>query len=325
MSFQSPFLAILGILGMIAWIFSYLNIGKKAQVYISPQVQKKPPINVLRFIMFLLGIMSWVAISFSLTTPRMPLGTAKNNIEVNDIFFVVDVSRSMLAEDFKPNRLEAAKLKILDFVKLRPKDRIGIIMFSEKAFTLLPLSTDLNLIEEIIKEIKVGFLGSGTNIGDAVGLAVGRAAQSIANNKVLILLTDGVSNVGSMTPLQAAREAKRQNIKIYTIGIGGHKDAKIPIGKGLFGRQQYQTIPGGSIDTGVLKEIASITDGKYFLAANSEALNKILLEIEKLERTEIKTRSRIIFKELYFQYLLMGVLGLFFIEFLRRLVLKESV
>ena len=122
----------------------------------------------------------------------------------------------MLATDFKPNRLEVAKQKISDFVALRPKDRIGIVMFSEKAFTLLPLSTDLELIQEIISEIKVGFLGSGTNIGDALALGVARAAQSLTKNKVIVLLTDGVSNVGVMTPEQATREAAEKNIKTYT-------------------------------------------------------------------------------------------------------------
>ena len=323
MTFQTPYLSILGIIATILWALSYIKFGKKAQLYIAKKAKDEFTMKALRGVFFIVGLLSWITITFSLATPRTPVGLTDNNIEVNDIFFVVDVSRSMLAEDFIPNRLEAAKVKILDFVKLRPKDRIGIIMFSEKAFTLLPLSTDLKLIEQIVKEIKVGFLGSGTNIGDAIGLAVGRAAQSIAKNKVLILLTDGVSNVGSMTPLQAAREAKKQKIKIYTIGIGGKKDARIPLGRSLFGRKQYQTIPGGSIDTAVLKEIADITKGEYFLADNSESLKKVLLQIEKLERTEIKASSRIIYKELYYIYLIYGVIGLIFVELSRKIIIKE--
>jgi Ca-activated chloride channel homolog len=325
MTFENPYLAILGAFCTIAWALSYLRIGRNAQLYFISQKKTKRGFSFLRGIFFIIGLLSWISISYSLATPRKPVGLTNNNIEVNDIIFVVDVSRSMLAEDFVPNRLEAAKVKILEFVKLRPTDRIGIIMFSEKAFTLLPLSTDLKLIEQIVKEIKVGFLGSGTNIGDAIGLAVGRAAQSIAKNKVLILLTDGVSNVGSMTPLQAAREAQNQKIKIYTIGIGGKKDARIPLGRSLFGQKQYQTIPGGSIDVGVLKEIAKITKGKYYLADNSEALTNVLAEIELLERTEIQANSRIIYKELYFQYLLIGVLGLIFVELSRKIILRESV
>lgn len=323
MSFESPYLSILGLVCTIIWSISFLKIGRKAQIYLAAQTKTIPSFSIIRYLLLLIGMASWISISYSLATPRKSMGLTNNKIEVNDIVFVVDVSRSMLAEDFVPNRLEAAKSKILEFVKLRPKDRIGIIMFSEKAFTLLPLSTDLNLIEQIIEEIKVGFLGSGTNIGDAIGLAVGRAAQSIAENKVLILLTDGVSNVGTMTPLQAAREAKKQNIKIYTIGIGGSRDAKIPLGRSLFGKKQYQTIPGGSIDTEVLEEIAKITKGQFFLAANSKALKNVLAEIEKLERTEIEASSRIIYKELYFKYLLYGVLGLVLVELSRKVILKE--
>ncbi|MCO4792698.1 MAG: VWA domain-containing protein [Bacteriovoracaceae bacterium] len=314
----------LGLLGMLVWTFSFFKIGKKAQVFL-PKNLSIGKRNLMRAVVFIIGLVAWLLISFSMGQPRKPLGLSENNIEVNDIFFVVDVSKSMLAEDFKPNRLEAAKSKISEFVKLRPKDRIGIIMFSEKAFTLLPLSTDLKLIEQIITEINVGFLGSGTNIGDAIALAVARGAQSLAENKVIILLTDGVSNVGSMTPLQAAQEAKEQGIKVYTIGMGGREDARIPVGRTLFGKKQYQTIPGGSIDTKTLGQIASITGAKYYLAQNDEALKNVLLEIEKLERTEIKASSRIIYKEMYLQFFLYGLFGLVLAELLRKYLLKEAI
>ena len=326
MSFQTPYLPILGIVGLIFWLMSYFKLGRKAQLYASTKYGLNIKINILRSVICLLGIISWLLITFSLSTPREPIGSAENDIEVNDIFFIVDVSRSMLAEDFAPNRLEAAKLKILEFVKLRPKDRIGIVMFSEKAFTLLPLSTDLKLIEEMVKEIKIGFLGAGTNIGDAIGLAVGRATQSLAKNKVFILLTDGVSIMGSMTPVQAAKEAKKESIKIYTIAIGGAEDGNVlPQGKSLFGKKRYAKLPGGSIDTEVLKEIADITNGRHFVAADNQALTNVLNEIEKLERTKVKSSGRVIYKELYFQYLLFGVIGLFLIELARKLVLRESL
>ncbi|TNF32263.1 MAG: VWA domain-containing protein [Deltaproteobacteria bacterium] len=314
----------IGILGALIWSITYFKVGKKAQVYL-PKNLSKGRRTILRTLVFALGLISWGFLSFSLGQPRKPLGLTENNIEVNDIFFVVDVSKSMLAEDFKPNRLEAAKSKITEFVKLRPRDRIGIIMFSEKAFTLLPLSTDLKLIEQIISEINVGFLGSGTNIGDAIALAVARGAQSLAENKVIILLTDGVSNVGSMTPIQAAQEAKEQKIKVYTIGMGGREDARIPVGRTLFGRKQYQTIPGGSIDTKTLQDIASITGAKYYLAQNDQALKDVLLEIEKLERTEIESSGRVIYKELYLKYLFIGVIGLLLAELSRRFVIKEAM
>ncbi len=260
-------------------------------------------------------------IGFSLTQPRSPMGFAKNNIKVNDIFIVVDVSRSMLAEDFAPNRLESAKRKIREFVKLRPTDRIGIVMFSEKAFTLLPLSTDLKLIEQIIDEIKVGFLGMGTNIGDALGLAVGRAAQSIAKSKVIILLTDGVSNVGNMTPEQSAVEAKKQGVKVYTIGIGQRSNgALLKTGRG---RGRYQRIPGGSVDLKTLDMIASTTGGKSYYASDENALDEVLSEIQELEKTEVKSSTKIIYKELYWNYLAFGLLLLLISESISCFFLKE--
>lgn len=322
MVFNNPMYVFIGILGAIIWLLTQLNIGKKPELYVTNNLIKKKS-GGLKFIHIFLGLFFWGSISYSLMGPRLPMGFSKGQIEVNDIFFVVDVSRSMLANDFDPNRLEAAKSKILEFIKLRPTDRIGIIIFSEKAFTLLPLTTDLDLISQIIGEIQVGFLGSGTNIGDALGLAIGRAAQSVAKNKVAVLLTDGVSNVGMMTPIQAAEKAKDVGLKVYTIGVGGSDTAQIPTGVNLFGQAQYQNIPGGSVDLKTLKQIADITGGKTYLATNDKALRDVLNEIGKLEKTEIDNPGKMIFQELYFKYLLIGVIGLLFMELFQRIVLKE--
>jgi Ca-activated chloride channel family protein len=271
-----------------------------------------------------MGVVSWLYISYALAGPRRPMGMDKNTIEVNDIFIVLDLSRSMLAEDLKPNRFEAAKQKIQDFVSLFPRDRIGIVIFAEKVFTLLPLSTDLNLINKMVAQIKLGVLGDGTNIGDALALGVGRLIQSLAKNKVMILLTDGVSNVGTLTPLQAAEMAAEQKIKIYTIGIGGAKDARIPVGPNMFGVQRYQVIPGGSVDEKGLQEIARLTGGKFYMARDNKALQNVLGDINKLERTEIEQSGKIIYEELYFKYLLIGVLLLIGAELSRRLLLREG-
>lgn len=308
----------IGVVGALAWSISYFYYFKSAEIHLNGHYSQRSN-SFFRFFNYFLGLIAWGLITFALTGPREPVGFSKNKIEVNDVFFVVDVSRSMLATDFAPNRLEAAKNKILEFVELTPKDRIGIIMFSEKAFTLLPLSTDLKLIKRIIGEIKVGFLGSGTNIGDALGLAIGRAIQSLAKNKILILLTDGVSNVGFMTPLQAAAQAKEKGIKVYTIGIGGDLDAKIPLG-----RNGFQNIPGGSIDTKTLKEIAKITGGKDYLASDVEALSTVLSDIEKLERGEIDSSSKVIYKEVYLKFLIAGVFLLILVELFRKLIIKEG-
>lgn len=309
------------IAGGLIWLIDYWRIFRKPEIFLPSKLAKKTN-GFLRTLFFILGTVGWIYMGIALSGPREPLGFQKSTIKVNDIYFVVDVSRSMLANDFDPNRLEAAKEKIKEFIKLRPTDRIGIIIFSEKIFTLLPLSTDLKLIEQMISEIKVGFLGSGTNIGDALGLSVARATQSLAENKIVILLTDGVSNVGNMTPEKAAEEAKNAGVKVYTIGIGGAKDAKIPVGKGIFG-QRYQLIPGGSIDTKTLEMIADTTGGKSYIAQDVEALKDVFTEIEQLEKTEIESSGQAIYKELYYKYLLIALILLLSSELGRRVVLRE--
>lgn len=321
--FQHIHYAAFGVLGLIFWIVGFFYWFKKPQLFI-PSKYKKKGLPILRSLIFIMGVVSWLYISYALAGPRRPMGMDKNTIEVNDIFIVLDLSRSMLAEDLKPNRFEAAKQKIQDFVSLFPRDRIGIVIFAEKVFTLLPLSTDLNLINKMVAQIKLGVLGDGTNIGDALALGVGRLIQSLAKNKVIILLTDGVSNVGTLTPLQAAEMAAEQKIKIYTIGIGGAKDARIPVGANMFGVQRYQVIPGGSVDEKGLQEIARITGGKFYMARDNKALQNVLGDINKLERTEIEQSGKIIYEELYFKYLLIGVLLLIGAELSRRLLLREG-
>jgi Ca-activated chloride channel family protein len=214
--------------------------------------------------------------------PRKAQKFTPSSVEVNDIILCIDVSRSMLAEDIKPNRLEVAKDRIREFARMRPTDRISVVIFSEKVFTLLPLTTDPALVDQVLSEISIGYLGSGTNIGDGLALSVARAVNSDTKNKVVVLLTDGVANVGTLTPIQAAEEAKKFGIKVYTIGLGTDEDAKIPVGNGIFGTQ-YQLIPGGSIDYKTLKEISDMTGGKFYPAKSNGALKEILDDIQKLE------------------------------------------
>ena len=290
-----------------------------AQIYI-PRKHHVHTGNLTRHLCFMIGVLAWLLISYALMGPRTPLGMARRKIEINDIYFVVDVSRSMLAEDFVPNRLEVAKSKIVEFVELRPTDRIGVIIFSDNAFTLMPLSTDLNLVKAIVKDIKVGMLGMGTNIGDALGLGVARGANSSAKNKVIILLTDGVSNVGKMTPIQAAKQAKKQGIKVYTIGIGKTDDKRVLNAGGV-----YQRLPGGSIDLKTLKEISAITGGKSFYAASETALMQVLSEIQQLEKTKIESSSKIVYDEHYYKFLFFGMLLLISVEVSRRWILREAV
>jgi Ca-activated chloride channel homolog len=321
--FKYPLLVWLGVLGGLVWALDYWKVFQRAQLYFP---QQDETINWMkssgRGIFFLVGLIGWGYLSYSLMQPRLPQKYSPSNVEVNDIILCIDVSRSMLADDIRPNRLEVAKQRIREFVRLRPTDRISVIIFSEKVFTLLPLTTDPQLVDQVLAEISIGYLGSGTNIGDGLALSVARAVNSETKNKVIILLTDGVANVGTMTPMQAAEEAKKYGIKVYTIGLGTDEDAKIPVGSGVFGTQ-YQLIPGGSIDYKVLKEISDLTGGKFYPAKSDKALQEILGDIQKLEKTEIKVNNQIIYDEKYYEYFLMGVALLFLAEVLRRALLKD--
>ncbi len=321
MIFNNFYMIFFGIFATILWIIGYMRFFKKPQLCISSTMYIKRR-SFFRIVIFCLGIIAWCFITYALMEPRQVLGRMRDKSKLNDIFIVIDVSRSMLAEDFYPNRLEVAKEKLIEFVKLNPTDRIGIVIFGEKAFTLLPLSTDLKLIERMVDEISVGFLGSGTNIGDALGLAIARLAYSPAENKVIVLLTDGVSNVGNMTPIQAAEEAQDKKIKVYTIGIGKSEDRAVlkrPQGLG------YQSIPGGSIDVETLKKISNITNGKNFFASDSDALKEVFSIIQKLEKKDIDVSSKFIYKDLYWNYLFIGVILLSIVEIKRRYLIREPV
>lgn len=322
MEFSTPSFVIFGLCMTLAWILDFWKLFKKPQL-ILPADAKKARVSTMRSVTFLVGLAGMLLISFAMTGPRKALKTVPGNIEVNDVFLVVDVSRSMLAEDLKPNRLEVAKTKLREFAALRPTDRLGVIIFSEKVYTMLPLTTDPALIDQILSDIKIGFLGSGTNIGDALALAVARAQASETKNKVIVLLTDGVTNVGNLTPMQAAQTAKDYGIKVYTIGLGTKKNARLPIGKDPFGRKQYQNIPGGSIDLDTLQKISKLTSGKSYLANSEGSLEEILSDIQKLEKTEIDNQSQIIYDELFYKFLFWGILLFCLSEVIRKIIIRE--
>lgn len=325
MEYKSPYLLWVGVVVALFWALDYWKVFQKAQIYF-PETSSRLEWwkKALQGTLFVAGLIGWGYVSYSLMQPRAPQKFSPSNIEVNDIILCIDVSRSMLAEDIKPNRLEVAKERIREFARLRPTDRIAIVIFSEKVFTLLPLTTDPSLVDQVLSEISIGYLGSGTNIGDGLALSVARAVNSETKNKVIVLLTDGVANVGTLTPLQAAEEAKKYGIKVYTIGLGTDDDAKIPVGNGIFGTQ-YQLIPGGSIDYKVLKQISDLTGGKFYPAKSENSLKEILNDIQKLEKTEIKVNHQIVYDEKYYTFLLIGVAILFAVEVLRRLFLKDVI
>lgn len=229
-----------------------------------------------------------------------------------DIVMALDISSSMLAEDFKPNnRLEAAKLVAQDFIKGRSNDRIGMVVFAAKSFTQCPLTLDYGILMNFIKEIKIGMIEDGTAIGMGIANAVNRLRNSKAKSKVIILLTDGQNNRGQIDPITAAKVAQAFGIRVYTIGVGTYGEAMYPMDDPIFGKR-YVPMPV-QIDEPMLQEIARLTNGSYFRATDKQSLENIFKEIDQLEKTKIEVKQYTRFKELFVQYLF-AALGLIVVE-----------
>lgn len=225
-----------------------------------------------------------------------------------DIAMLLDISGSMLAEDFKPNRVGAAKKVIDDFIDGRTSDRIGLVIFSREAFTQCPLTIDYGVLKTLLSQVKPGMIEDGTAIGNAIANGANRLKDSQSKSKIMILLTDGMNNSGEVDPITAARIAKTYNIRIYTIGVGTRGDAPYPI-QTPFGIR-YQMIPA-EIDENMLQQIAQITDGKYYRATNNRALEEVYKDIDKLEKTKIEVTSYRNAKELFLPWLSVGLILVF--------------
>lgn len=233
---------------------------------------------------WLMRIIVWALLVVALARPQSTSSRQDVSIEGIDIVMAMDISTSMLAEDFRPNRLEAAKDVAKDFIRGRSTDRIGLVVFSGESFTQCPLTTDHGVLLTLIDEVKSGMIEDGTAIGDGLGTAVNRLKESQAISKVIILLTDGENNRGFIDPLSAAEIAKVYNLRVYTIGIGTIGTAPYPFDT-PFGIQ-YQQVEV-RIDEKLLGQIADMTGGKYFRATNKSKLEDIYKEIDQLEKSKI--------------------------------------
>lgn len=239
----------------------------------------------LNFLLLLIGI-SLVILALARPHDDNDIEEYKRkNIEGIDIIMAMDVSGSMLAEDFKPNRLEAAKKVAMDFIAERPSDRIGLVLYEGEAYTKVPLTTDHNLLLDAFEEVQTGMVAQGTAIGVGLVTSINRLQDSDAKSKVIILLTDGVNNTGDVDPITAAQIAKEYGIRIYTIGIGKEGTAPFPM-QSPFGTVM-QNIEV-EIDEELLMEISEITGTKYFRAKNQEELEGIYDEIDALEKSKVR-------------------------------------
>ncbi|MBI1804254.1 MAG: VWA domain-containing protein [Ignavibacteriae bacterium] len=239
----------------------------------------------LRHVLFALRMLALILLVIALARPQSTSRGENVTTEGIDIILATDISGSMLAEDFRPNRIEAAKKVAMDFIDGRPNDRIGLVIFAGESFTQCPLTIDHPVVVTLIKQIKSGMVEDGTAIGSGLATAVSRLKDSKAKSRVIILLTDGVNNRGSIDPMTAAQIAQTFGVRVYTIGVGTIGTAPYPV-QTPFGTQ-YQNMPV-EIDEALLQKIADLTGGKYFRATDNRTLKDIYQEIDRLEKTKIE-------------------------------------
>ncbi|MFI5219429.1 MAG: VWA domain-containing protein [Bacteroidia bacterium] len=264
-----------------------------------------------------------LAMALLIAALARPQSTSKGqNVTSEGISIVLsmDVSSSMLAEDLKPNRIEAAKRVALDFIDERQNDLIGLVIFGGESFTQCPITSDHSVLKNLMDGVRSGFLEDGTAIGEGLATAISRLKDSKAKSKVIILLTDGVNNAGSIAPLTAGEIAKTFGIRVYTIGVGKNGTAPYPV-KTPFGIQ-YQDMEV-QIDEAVMKQISDATDGKYFRATNNKSLKEIYAEIDKMEKTKIEVTEFHRHSEEYFPWIAAAGLLLLFEIILRYTYLKS--
>jgi len=254
------------------------------------------------------------ALVLALARPQSSLSWQDSTTEGIDIMIASDISGSMMAEDFQPNRLEAGKKIAIDFIKSRPNDRIGLVIFSGESFTQCPLTIDHDVLINLYEQVHYGMIEDMTAIGDGLATAVNRLKNSDAKSKVIILLTDGSNNTGSIAPLTAAQIAKTFGIRVYTVGIGTHGTANIPV-QTPYGVQLQQMAV--DIDEGTLTKIADITGGKYFRATDNNALRDIYNQIDKLEKAKIQVTQYHKKTELFLPFALAALL-LLALEFISK-------
>ena len=247
---------------------------------------------------------------FVVALARPQAVSSKENVSTDgiDIVLLLDISGSMLAEDFTPNRLVAAKQVAEEFVDGRTNDRIGLVIFSAESFTQCPLTTDYPVLRSLLREVKNGMIADGTAIGLALANGVNRLKESQAKSKVMILLTDGVNNRGEIDPITAAKIAATYNIRVYTVGVGAQGEAPYPV-ETPFGIQR-RLIPV-DLDEKTLTAVADMTGGKYYRATDNRKLKAIYREIDQLERSKIEVTAYKRYTELFYNWLAAGLLLLF--------------
>jgi len=274
-----------------------------------------------RFALFGLRMSAVALLILALARPQTNLNRQDISVEGIDIILATDISSTMLAEDLRPNRLEAAKEVAVEFISSRPDDRIGLVVFSGESFTQCPLTSNHALLINLFKEVGFGMIDDGTAIGDGLATAVNRLKDSKAKSKVIILLTDGINNMGSIDPQSAAEIAELYGIRIYTIGVGTKGTALFPV-RTQFGTQ-YQRMEV-QIDEALLQKISALTNGKYFRATNKLKLQEVYQEIDRLEKSKIDVTEFSRKKEEFLPFIILALI-LLTLEFIVRFAVLKLI
>ncbi len=290
--------AIIPLIFFFRWII-LRAFGQKLALALPKEQIKWSPSVLLRHLPNIIIALVLALVIIALARPQKTNEKVEQWTEGIDIMLVIDISESMQIEDFKPNRLEAAKKVASDFIRGRFQDRIGIVIFSGDAYSLSPLTTDYDLLEAYLQDIDFNMIESrGTAIGSALAVATNRMRESTAKSKVLILLSDGDNTAGNINPVTAAELADAYNIKIYTIAVG--KEGRVPFGKDFFGRPNYIE---NTLDETTLRKIAKIGHGEFFRVSDNKALEQVFALIDNYEKAEIKETRYKDTTDFYYIYL----------------------
>ena len=326
MRFANPYLLWLLVLlaPMIAYyIYRTLQGGAAIRISTIEGVRRAP--RTLRYWLrhapFVLRCAAFVLLVVALARPQDVDEQRRSSAEGIDIMLAVDVSGSMLARDFKPDRITAAKEVAGRFIADRYGDRLGLVVFAGEAFTQSPLTTDQSTLQTMLSRIRSGIIEDGTAIGNGLATAINRLRESDAKSKVIILLTDGVNNRGEIAPLMAADIAADMGIKVYTIGVGTRGKAPYPV-VDMFGNMSFQPVDV-EIDEKTLEGIAERTGGRYFRATDNDKLQSIYDEINQLEKSKVEVTDYTVYHE-RFLALLLAALGVLLLEFVfSNIILKR--
>ena len=310
-------------IGILIWYF-LKNKDNATNILFSNISTKTKTVTLkqkLRHLPYLLKVIASILLIIAISRPQSSTNWEESTTEGIDIVLAMDISGSMLAQDLKPDRLEASKNVAIDFIRKRKNDRLGLVIFAGESFTQCPLTTDHKVLVNLFKDVKSGIIDDGTAIGMGLATAVNRLKDSEAISKVIILLTDGVNNSGMVPPLTAAEIAQKFGIRVYTVGVGTEGFAPYPF-QTPFGIQ-YQDVEV-KIDETTLQDIATLTDGKYFRATNNSSLREIYKDIDSLEKSKIEITEFHKRKEEFFAFAL-AALVLLLLSFIIKITYLKQI